>query len=85
MPSKFERAREAALIKDAATQAHEMALVELEAEGITDPHSPAGKEFLGRVFNFGIMGAQPPRPELNDGQPGLTGMSTSENISARRS
>jgi len=66
MAPKSERTiREGALNKNAADQAHEMALAELRASGIDDPNTPAGREFMFRVGLFGIMGAQPPRPEFN--------------------
>lgn len=44
--------------------AHELALEDLEQAGIP-VNSPAGEEFMSRVALFGVMGVQPPRPELN--------------------
>lgn len=42
----------------------QLAEAELKAIGIT-PDSESGREFLLRVAAFGIMGVQPPKPELN--------------------
>lgn len=45
-------------------KAHQWARRDLADAGI-DPDSPAGRDFLFRADAFGIMGVQPPRPELN--------------------
>lgn len=50
---------------NASARAEQMGLAELESFRI-EPNSPAGIEFMSRVFIFGIMGVQPPRPELNE-------------------
>lgn len=41
---------------------------ELDVKGIK-PGTPAAREFQARVNAFGVMGVQPPRPELNIEQP----------------
>ena len=52
--------------ESASSKANLLALGDLADIGI-DPNSPAGREFLFRVGQFGIDFVQPPGPELNEG------------------